>query len=175
MYEGRCHRAGTKIPGQLHLNRPFDQLFSRTPLLYSTATFAPMFTPSAVEGPRPLFRLISRAPIPPSHSSSPTEQFSSFSAPHLYRRIDFLPLCFHSLTNPSPRNPFVFTSIQNPQGITLRVPCLRGKSLVTNHKSRLFSNVQALYLSCASFSHSGPLFSMVCELFWKNTGVGGTA
>ncbi len=32
-------------------------------------------------------------------------------------------LCFHKLTNPFSRNPFLFTSIQNPRGVTLqRIP-----------------------------------------------------
>jgi hypothetical protein len=54
--------------------------------------------------------------------------------------------------------------------------CLSGKSLpdlhespVTNHKSRLFMHLPALELSCLSFSHPRPLFSIVCGLFYENT------
>src|SRR5258708_24370317 len=34
--------------------------------------------------------------------------------------IDLFPLCFHTLTNPFSRKPFLFTSIQNPRGGTAR-------------------------------------------------------
>lgn len=38
--------------------------------------------------------------------------------------VDFLTLCFHNLTNPFSRNPFPFTSMQNP-GVWGRVPHFR--------------------------------------------------
>jgi len=44
------------------------------------------------------------------------------------------------------------------------------ESPVTSHKSRLFMRLPALQLSCLSFSHPRPLFSIVCGLFFKNTG-----
>src|SRR4029077_1052873 len=31
--------------------------------------------------------------------------------------VDFLTSCFHNLINPSPRNPFPFTSMQNPGSV----------------------------------------------------------
>ena len=42
---------------------------------------------------------------------------SSFASPS---PIDFLVFCFHVLTNPFFRKPFVCTSIQNPRGVTLK-------------------------------------------------------
>jgi hypothetical protein len=42
---------------------------------------------------------------------------SSFASPS---PIDFLVFCFHGLTNPFFRKPFVCTSIQNPRGVTLK-------------------------------------------------------
>ena len=159
------------ISGQLHLSRTIDQLFSRTPLLYSTPTFALMSTPSAVEGPRPLFRLISRAPIPASHSSSPADQFSSFSA-HLYQRTDFLPLCFHSLTNPSARNSFVFTSMRNP-GVS---PCASfPPQKIAHHKitSYAVSESWGLFISFAAFFRARALcFQSFADSFAKTPGWG---
>ena len=46
------------------------------------------------------------------------------------------------------------------------------ESPATSHKSRLFMCLPALQLSCLSFSHPRPLFSIVCGLFYKNTGGG---
>ena len=40
------------------------------------------------------------------------------------RTIDFYRPCFHILTNPSSRNPFRFTSIQNPGGVGRHMPFL---------------------------------------------------
>jgi hypothetical protein len=55
--------------------------------------------------------------------------------------------------------------------------CLSGKTLsdlhgspVASHKSRRFMRLRALQLSCLSFSCPRPLFSIVCGLFFKNTG-----
>ena len=92
------------ISGQLHLNRPPGQLFLRTPLLYSPPTFAPMSAPSAVEGPRPLFRLISKARILPPHGSPPAVQSSSFSV--------------HTCTGGSIFYHFVFIHLQIPPRAT---------------------------------------------------------
>jgi hypothetical protein len=46
------------------------------------------------------------------------------------------------------------------------------ESPVTSHKSRLFMHLPALQLSCSSFSRPRPLFSIVCGLFYENTGGG---
>ena len=55
-------------------------------------------------------------------------------------------------------------------------PCRDGKSLsglhkspATSRKSRLFMGLRALFLSCSSFSHPDPLFSITSALFVKNT------
>src|SRR5258708_31017725 len=40
-------------------------------------------------------------------------------------------------------------------------------------KSRRFSILRPLVLSCLSFSHSYPLFSAACRLFFQNRGGGG--
>ena len=48
--------------------------------------------------------------------------------------IDFVSLCFQDLTNPFSRNPFPFTSIQNPRGVW--GVFLSGCSRVTGHGSQ---------------------------------------
>jgi hypothetical protein len=45
-------------------------------------------------------------------------------------------------------------------------------SQVASHKSRLFMRLRALELSCSFISYRRPLFSIVCGLFYKNTGGG---
>jgi hypothetical protein len=152
------------MSGQLHLNGTFDQLSWRTPLLYSSTTFALMA--------RPPLRLISGARILSSHSSQPADQFSSFPA--------------HAYTSGSIFYPSVFIHLQIPPHATplYSHPC---KTLGVSHLCRIpaagnrapqdrklcrFRSLRTLYLSCASFSHPGPLFSIVCGLFCKNTRVG---
>jgi hypothetical protein len=46
----------------------------------------------------------------------PLRQLGALRVSALSLAIDFLPLCFHGVTNPSSRKCFVFTSIQNPGG-----------------------------------------------------------
>jgi hypothetical protein len=46
----------------------------------------------------------------------PLRQLGALCVSALSLAIDFLPLCFHGVTNPSSRKCFVFTSIQNPGG-----------------------------------------------------------
>jgi hypothetical protein len=130
---------------------------------------SPMFTSSKIEGPRPC-----PPNFPRQHSvSSRAKHPSVLSA-----------LYFHDLTNPFFRNPFIFTSIQNPQGVTLRhchpssSPPRRSLRLLAREagvcvKFRVSNPLRTLFLSCRSFSDSRPLFSIVCALFDKNTrGVG---
>ena len=86
------------------------------------------------------------------------------------------PLCFHTLTNPFSRNPFLFTSMQNPRGVSpspllfrnscLRVLCASVANPFFSYSCRLFG------LSLRSFLHSFPLFSIACSLFSENRGWG---
>src|SRR6266852_4037744 len=93
------------------------------------------------------------------------------------RHFDTLssPLCFHTLANPSSRNLFIFTSMQNPRGCTL--PRSRRQTFrPSNPSTLLFASAWRLFVvSLHSFLHSFPLFSIVCSLFSENTRVGGTS
>ena len=55
-----------------------------------------------------------------------------------------------------------------PPSAVLASPCV--SPIV--RKSNSFNGLPALILSCRSFSHSLPLFSMACGLFLQNAGVG---
>jgi hypothetical protein len=86
--------------------------------------------------------------------------------------LDLVPLYFHDLTNPFSRNPFHFTSIQNPRGVgvlrysTFKVPtCNRANSFAA-------IDLPPLVLSWLSFPHSLPLFSTACSLFCQKQGGG---
>jgi len=50
-------------------------------------------------------------------ASERSKRSSLFPAFHP-SQVDLLSLCFHKLAKPSSRKPFVFTSIQNPRGVT---------------------------------------------------------
>ena len=56
-------------------------------------------------------KLPPRLPAPPSLRSLPV-----VTTHHLLPPVFRPPLCFHALTNPSSRKPFIFTSIQIPRG-----------------------------------------------------------
>jgi hypothetical protein len=89
--------------------------------------------------------------------------------------IDFYFHDFHTLTNPFSRNSFVYTSIQNPGGCHREVlsRLVLHWRCSASPKPLLFSNLQPLGVSCLSFGTSRPLFSIVCSLFFQNTGVMG--
>ncbi len=55
-----------------------------------------------------------RALRPASERSKRSSLFPAFHPV----QVDLLSLCFHKLAKPSSRKPFVFTSIQIPQGVT---------------------------------------------------------
>ena len=55
-----------------------------------------------------------RALRPASERSKRSSLFPAFHP----SQVDLLSLCFHKLAKPSSRKPFVFTSIQNPRGVT---------------------------------------------------------
>jgi hypothetical protein len=88
-------------------------------------------------------------------------------------------LCFHILTNPFSRNPFRFTSIQNPRGVGVSTLSLATRLLrallrrVTRHFPFILNMLRTLLRSWRSFPRSRPLFSIVCRLFWQNTRGGG--
>jgi hypothetical protein len=93
-------------PGQLHRNSPSDQLSPRTPpaIVYTEqCRWVDLDTRTNASPSRP--------PNFPLHPS--------VSARTAYRSI-FITLYFHHLTNPYSRKPFIFTSIQNPRGLTLQ-------------------------------------------------------
>jgi hypothetical protein len=67
---------------------------------------------------------------------------------HLLAHIDFYFHYFHVLTNPFSRNPFLFTSIQNPRGCGVESP-----------------ETVPLFLCALSASVENPFFSHSCKLF----------
>jgi hypothetical protein len=96
---------------------------------------------------------LSPAPAPTSGvrwTDLPTPLVSALPSCCLsYKQSAFLPpLCFHNLTNPFSRKPLVFTSIQNPGGVT--------------PPGILFSDFSALLLSV---SVTNPAFLYCCGLF----------
>jgi len=119
-------------------------------------------------------KLRPRLPAPPSLRSLPVAT-THHSLPPVFRP----PLCFHALTNPSSRKPFIFTSIQIPRGCGGQEPkaphgflC----ALCASVANPSFSRACGLFVvSLPSFLHSLPLFSIVCGLFSQNTPVGGTS
>jgi len=123
----------------------------------------------------PATRHVSATIRSPDHSvPAPNTSLPAFSSTYksLSSTIDLQPSRYQQLTDPSFRNPFVFSSIQNPWGCG-------GVSawLFTSHRSRVTSHVlsfgcRLFHLSLRSFSHSLPLFSTVCSLFCENTPLG---
>ena len=88
--------------------------------------------------------------------------------------IDLQPSRYQELTNPSFRNPFVFSSIQNPRGCGGADFQFSPRCLCASVENPMFSAVCRLFvLSLRSFLHSFPLFSTTCSLFCKTPGVGG--
>src|SRR6267378_6400635 len=86
----------------------------------------------------------------------------------------FLPaLCFHILTNRFSRKPFVFTSIQNPRGVTPRYSystLIRLCGAVSLCKSHILSSLQPLIPLFALFSALPFFVFNVYSLFSQNTG-----
>jgi hypothetical protein len=88
--------------------------------------------------------------------------------------IDLQPSRYQQLTNPSFRNPFVFSSIQNPWGCGGADFQFSPRCLCASVANPMFSAVCRLFVpSLGSFPHSFPLFSRACSLFLQNTRVGG--
>ena len=109
------------------------------------------------------------------HPLSPLFSFHALTNPSS-TVIDLQALYFHTLTNPFPRNPFPFTSIQNPGGwddAPSSTP--RSLRLSVQKKPNSFPDIplRTLEISLLSFSTSRPLFSIVCGLFLQNRGVMG--
>src|SRR5882762_7914812 len=129
-----CETSYALDAGHLHLNRPTDQLSSRTPLAILTATVAPM--------PRP--------PVYPPHSRA----ILLTSAPPFHLRRNCHP----------PGLPTLCVCASK----AFDAPYMRSP-----RKSIRFKHLRTLFLSCRSFPHSFPLFSMVCGLFCKIPGGGG--
>jgi hypothetical protein len=78
---------------------------------------------------------------------------------------------FHTVTNPFSRNPFLFTSMQNPRCVFRNscrcVLCASVADPFFSYSCRLFA------LPFHHFLHSFPLFSIACSpLFRKHPGVG---
>jgi hypothetical protein len=110
------------------------------------------------------FRFSLATPVPDRQASSsqlPASSLQIGSAPcralvryflrsHflLSRTIDFYPDFFHQLTNPSSRNSFLFSSIQNPGGCRTPLGCFRTVHcpLPTIHFH--FSRLRTLCLTC---------------------------
>jgi len=120
-------------------------------------------------------------PRPPAAPLRPCPQPAPTSASLcLCGNPNLSPLCFHTLTNPFSRNSLIFTSIQNPRGVTpLRPLCSDLSALCvavfpgTRHFPFIFFNLPPLFLSLLSFAGALPLFSVACSLFCQNTRGGG--
>lgn len=87
-------------------------------------------------------------------------------------RIDFYFHDFHALTNPLIGNSFVFTSIQNPGGVS--------PTIVPDSRNSRRQMCQAFYFhtvanSLSSQRKSSALESTTSKLFWQNTRGGGLA
>ena len=68
---------------------------------------------------------------------------------------------------PAPLTPFV--AVIPAPIVFFYPPSLAALSDSETVKCRCFNSLRTLELSCASFSHRDPLFSIVCTLFDKNT------
>jgi hypothetical protein len=86
------------------------------------------------------------------------------------------PLCFHGLTNCFSRKPFIFKNICVAPRVYPPKPSSRRTTTSTCRPRPpilfIIKQLRTLVLSCSSFSHSHPLFSMGYGLFCKNRGVG---
>ena len=120
------------------------------------------------------------------HPLSPLFSFHALTNPSS-TVIDLQVLYSQTLTNPFSRNPFPFTSIQNPGGSGLcaffnsaSAPAPAGSGCLPARQAGLsvekspnsFPDIplRTLEISLLSFSTSHPLFSIVCGLFLQNTG-----
>src|ERR1700732_2745591 len=90
-----------------------------------------------------------------AHSSTKTRGrgaiLSANSASIITFAFDSDRLCFQKLTNPFPRNPFIFTSIQNPRGVgPSTLPATSHQSRITSHLSLLSCSVlrASIYETC---------------------------
>ena len=88
------------------------------------------------------------------------------------RQPNLSPLCFHTLTNPFFRNPFLFTSMQNPRGCGVEILGTELLFSVPSVPPRQIHSFQAFAASLPSFSTSRPLFSSTCSLFSQTPGWG---
>ena len=113
------------------------------------------------------------------HRLSPLFSFHALTNPSS-TLIDLQVLYFHTLTNPFSRNPFPFTSIQNP-GVAGRcisfptprsAPAARQAGLSVEKSPNSFPDIplRTLEISLRSFATSHPLFSVACGLFMQNRG-----
>jgi hypothetical protein len=86
----------------------------------------------------------------------------------ILRRFPMLlsPVCFQCLTKPSSRNPFLFTSMQNPRGARSGAGLLPAPAV--------FSATCRLLVSlCLLFTHAGLCFQRLAASFAKTPGVWG--
>jgi hypothetical protein len=117
------------------------------------------------------------------YSLSPSFCFHALTNPS-FTLIDLQVLHFHTLTNPFSRNPFSFTSIQNPRGVggcvsfsTLR-RCLprpgRGASALKNCLTPFLTYSYGLLESlCPLFQARVLCFQSLADSFCKTPGVWG--
>jgi len=124
--------------------------FSRNPFVFTLICVAPGVTPSL---------------LPPVRLSGVRKLICSALPAEVA-------LCFHTLTNPFFRNPFLFTSMQNPRGCGVEILGTDLLFSVLSVPLRQIHSFQAFAASLPSFSASRPLFSIVCSLFSQNTGGG---
>ncbi len=123
--------------------------------------------------------------IPPLFSP-PVVPFRSFPPANLLRasvplrQPNLSPLCFHTLTNPFFRNPFLFTSMQNPRGCRGQISEAAQPFSVrsvparpTGGPPRQIHSFHTLADSLSSRKKSSPLESTTSTLFSQNTRGGG--
>ena len=133
-------------------------------LLSSTPTFAPM--------PRPAALSTSPATIPPFSGFATHQLYFSRDTRKGHDRPTFLrPLFSYSYELLFPQVLYFHNHLNCP-GVSPLPPAHPHESRVTSRKSRRFTLLRTLLLSCASFFDSRRLFSMLCALFLQNRGVG---
>jgi hypothetical protein len=110
---------GPSFPLQLRVfSRSFDSCDQPRSLSHAVSCYCALFDLSCRSffNSDPLFSTACALFSKYTRGGVPLRQLGAHCVSALSLAIDFLPLCFHGVTNPSSRKCFVFTSIQNPGG-----------------------------------------------------------
>jgi hypothetical protein len=144
---------------------PQPRVYSRNrPLVPSSAPRSVNISPV-----RAIFLATRHSTLATSHCPTPRfPRFHRLTNPS--STIDLQPSRYQQITNPAFRNPFVFSSIQNPRGCGGAHFHFSTLWLCVSVANPMFSAVCGLFVvSLRSFLHSFPLFSTGCRLFSQNT------